>query len=636
MKSRYISRIPVIICLFAIVATAFHAYSKKSTWDNDAAKRKASYLYIQAIDAFADEKYNLYGELITRAHQLDPNDLEIRSRYGEWQLMTNDNDTNVINESFASIIKAYKEKPADYYEGMQLINLTSNYRRWDDMLTVSKILHKQFPDRNEVTLQLGRSFLMRAYMGDTAYINPAIEAFSSLEDKLGKSPQLSELKIAAYSTVRDSAAIFRELDTLNKALPNDLQTALATARIYNNMQKPQMALTYYDRACLIDSTNGNAIIMRAQFLRQQGDSTTFDQEAFRAIESRDLELETKFKLIVDYVNMLDNDSTLQNRIDRLFDRLLDVNPGEPEVHSLYGEYLSHIGKYDRAAEQLQYTTSLEPENKNNWLFMAQLQAMASDYKKAAETIQQVVDRFGDDPELRTAQAAYLMQSDSLKQAISILESTPDSTITDPERKSNFHALMGDLYYQTKQKDKAFKAYNTALKYNPLNYMALNNVAYYYAESDTLLDTAISYVKRALRYEPDNTVYLDTYAWALYKKGHFEKAKEIIKQTICLEVSEGCIDSTDVVIDSILDSVSIKDERIEPKVNEAIEESLIGSADMFDHAGDIYFMSGDIARAVKFWESALKRKPENPAAIKLKIKNRKIDIKDQPKKAKNEP
>ncbi len=196
--------------------------------------------------------------------------------------------------------------------------------------------------------------------------------------------------------------------------------------------------------------------------------------------------------------------------------------------------------------------------------------------------------------------------------------------------------MGDLYYQTQQKDKAFKAYNTALKYNPLNYMALNNVAYYYAESDTLLDTAISYVKRALRYEPDNTVYLDTYAWALYKKGHFEKAKEIIKQTICLEISEGCMDSTDVVIDSILDSVSIKDERIEPKVDEAIEEDLNGSADMFDHAGDIYFMSGDIARAVKFWECALKRKPENPAAIKLKIKNRKIDIKDQPKKAKNEP
>ena len=62
------------------------------------------------------------------------------------------------------------------------------------------------------------------------------------------------------------------------------------------------------------------------------------------------------------------------------------------------------------------------------------------------------------------------------------------------------------------------------------------------------------------------------------------------------------------------------------VEEVVEETETGNSDIYEHAGDIYFMYGDTISAVNFWKKALgfddieadaRRRLEN------KIKHRRI-------------
>lgn len=625
-----------------LAASASGAFARKDSRDTDADRRKASYLYLDALDAFMAENYNLYGELLTRAHDLDPADPELSSRFGEWLLMTSANDSASVDQGFSMMMDAYSKKPADYFEGMQLINLASNYRRWNDLMTISEQLHRQFPDRPEVRLQLGRSYLMRAMLGDTSYVAQAIGVFSGLEDALGKSPQLSELKIRSMAIVNDTAAIIRELGDLSAASPADPYTALAVAQVYNSISRPDSALTYFNRACELDSANGTAIMMRAQFYRQQGDSTTFDREAFRAIESRDLELETKLKLIVDYVNMLYSDTTQLTRIDNLFDTLLDVNPGEAEVHRLYAEYLAHTDRFVRAADQMEYAVALDGSDRNSWLYLASMQYNTKDYAKAAATLGRASSLFPDDAPIVNTRAMFLVLADKPAEAIEVLEAFPDSLVSDPEQLSSLNSLLGDAYYKEKNPAKAFEAYRRALKANPANYMAMNNIAYYYAECDTLLDEAESYILRALRHDTETPTTLDTYAWVLYKKGDYAGARDVIDKTLVLLNYNAAADSVDSSIskaaetgtageiigdadEAIAEEVRATDEEV---AEDGLEEAETGSAEFFDHAGDIYFRCGDTVRAVEFWNEALRRGPDDTAKIKAKIKHRKINDNDQ--------
>lgn len=628
MKHNHTLRSILIALLVTVTCGVLYAYPKADSWDRQADRRKASYLYMQALDAFMEQRYNLYGELLTRAYELDDQDPELITRYGEWLLLTNSNDSASVERGFSMMLDGYNRQPADYFEGLQLLNLTSNYRRWGDNLTVSEKLHQQFPDRNEVSLQLGRSYLMHAMLGDTSYIAPAIDVFTGLEDKLGKSAPLSELKIRAYAINLDTAAIVRELGELSASSPADPYTALSVGQIYNSISKPDSALVYFNRACELDSTNGNAIMLRAQLYQQQGDSLTFDREAFRAIKSQDLELETKLKLIVNYVNMLYSDSTQYQRIDNLFETMLDVNPGEPDVHRLYAEYLAQIGKEDRAADQMSYVVSLEGTERNNWLFLAQLYANLKEYKKAAETMDEASKFFPDEFVFTRPRAAFHSLSGDTLTAVRILEAFPDSLITDANDLSEYQSMLGDYYYMLKERDKAFTAYDNALKSNPFNYMAMNNVAYYYAETDTLLDKAESYAARVVRHEPDNTTYLDTYAWVLYKKGDYANAKTQIDRTLELIDFNVAMDSVDAAFEDVqADSESTEkpEETADEVVEEVVEESTepVGSADIFDHAGDIYFKCGNTVQAVEFWKKALELEPDDPARIEAKIKHRKI-------------
>lgn len=619
------------ILLSAILALTaaglLYAAPHRDSWDDEARRRKASYLYLQALDAFMDERYNLYGELLTRAYQLDPDDSELVTRYGEWLLLTNSSDSIAIERGFDMMLGGYKRHPADYFEGLQLLNLTTNYRRWNDNLTVSKILHEQFPERNEVSLQLGRSYLMHALMGDTSYVTPAIKLFAGLEDKVGKSPLLSELKIRAFAINRDTAAIIRELDDLNASSPADPYTALSIGQIYSSLSKPDSALTYFNRACELDSANGTAIMLRAQLYQQQGDSVTFDREAFRAIKSQDLELDTKLKLIVNYVNMLYNDSTQHRRIDNLFETLLDVNPGEPQIHRLYAGYLAQTGKADKAADQMGYAVALDGTDRDGWLFLAQLYSDMKDYGQAAKALDDASKYFPKDYQFVRARSLFHSLSDDTPTAIKILEEYPDTLLADPTDRSEHQAMLGDYFYKLKDRDNAFEAYEKALKTNPFNYMAMNNVAYYYAETDTLLDKAETYSARTLRHEPDNTTYLDTYAWVLYKKGDYQKAKEQIDRTLKLVCSEEAVDSSDTALDNSETDIvtAVNGNEVSEGTPDVIDAApdLLGSAELFDHAGDIYYRCGNVVQAVEYWTMALARNPENKAEIQTKIKHRKI-------------
>ena len=83
--------------------------ARRSSWDDDARRRKASDFYIEAVEAFMDENYSLYGELLRRAYTLDPDDPELRMRVGEWTLLTSSNDSASVERGFEMLFDGYRQ-----------------------------------------------------------------------------------------------------------------------------------------------------------------------------------------------------------------------------------------------------------------------------------------------------------------------------------------------------------------------------------------------------------------------------------------------------------------------------------------------------------------------------------------------
>ena len=123
---------------------------------------------------------------------------------------------------------------------------------------------------------------------------------------------------------------------------------------------------------------------------------------------------------------------------------------------------------------------------------------------------------------------------------------------------------------------------------PSNILVLNNYAYYLSEEGRELDKAEQMSLRAIKAEPDNATYLDTYAWILYKQKRYAEAWEYIDKALSADSQPSDV--------------------------------------LYEHAGDIQYQLGDVQRALDYWNQALDIQRETEMVderLKKKVKLKKI-------------
>ena len=75
----------------------------------------------------------------------------------------------------------------------------------------------------------------------------------------------------------------------------------------------------------------------------------------------------------------------------------------------------------------------------------------------------------------------------------------------------------------------YKAYDRSLRYDPDNAMVLNNYAYFLSLEERDLEKALAMASRATALTDNNPTYLDTHAWVLFKLGRVDEARDVYKR-----------------------------------------------------------------------------------------------------------
>jgi len=588
-----------ILALLIAVGTLL-SYAAKPAATSDSDCRKAEYLFLEAANAFTENRFDDYFMLLRRAAALDPDDPFIAGALAEITLANSSSDSLTMEDAYRNLKRRWLANPSDETNATVFASIAKNAGRVDDVIYVWETLDSLMPDRTDPAMNLAAALVASGHAkSDTNDVNRALDIYNRLQKGLKGNVQLVSRKINAYVAKNDTANIISELKKLYADAPADIQASLFIGTVYHSLSMPDSAMRFFDRACEIDSTNGLVYLTRASFFQTRGDSAAYDREVFRALESPELEFGAKFELLSDYVIKLYADSALRPRIDHMFEVLQDVNPGEGVLHAFYGDYKATIGDLAGAAEQYNYSIDLEPDNENVWQNLTSIYSQLEDVEKMAETARKATMHFSNTPYFPLSAAAALSQLKRTDEALQTLD-TIDISRIDDNVKSLIYGTRGDILYSVEMADSAFADYKRAIELNPKNYMAMNNAAYYMSECGKDLNTAELYASIATAAEPNNVTYLDTQAWVLFKKKEYKKAREVMDKAL--------------QICGIIESDSTTAEKTENNIENK------PSAEIYDHAGDIYFMTGDHTEAVEFWKKALDLTPDDEA-IKKKVTHR---------------
>ncbi|MCM1356048.1 MAG: tetratricopeptide repeat protein [Staphylococcus sp.] len=574
-------KLPILILAVIVLgALSLMAKSRRDLSSGEDA-RKADYIYLEALRAKSQGQLDAAFSLLERAHELNADDKDLGVELWPYLLRLSQIDSTLLDKSI-DLLRAYtEENPSDLYYGSRYAMLNEQLLNREEALRTWKRLHTYYPDHLEITYRYAN---VLGQGGTDADRDRAIAVYDSVEASEGMSIPLSSTKIKLYYTLQDTASILGEVDRLRAASPKNVEFQIFSGDIYSMFGLSDRAKEFYDSACVIDPTNGLAYYSRAQFYKSLGDSAAFDNEVFQALIQKDLDVNTKLEILRSYIQEMYSDSTQLPRIGQLFDVLIEQHPHEHDIHSLYSRYLILTHDYVKAAEQTERTLDLDPADQEGWQMLSSLYLQENELDKARDAIKRSLRYYPEDgKQYLVLGSIYAQEGDRQKASIEYNNALQYVDSTDVMTLSSIYGAIADNLYGQELADSAFTFYQKSLLYNPDNYMALNNCAYYLACEGRDLDKALSMVEKASEAEPDNATTLDTYAWVLFKRKDYAKAREIIDRT--LEIMAG----------------------------EQSEEVL-------EHAGDIYFMDGDPDGALEFWKEAFKLAPDNKL-LEKKVKHK---------------
>lgn len=433
------------------------------------------------------------------------------------------------------------------------------------------------PKRSDVLMRL-----VSLYQNDRKYAQ-AIDVLNRIETLEGKSLQVSMDKYWLYMQLKEKERAYAELRALADEFPNDwsYRVILATQYMANDeLDQAKRILDEVERKDPENQTLRLALMDYAQATQNDSlyqaslDSLLFGQAADEA---------TRVRVMKDYVSRQTQDSLHDVRIRDTFRRLLADPRSGSDMWMMYAAYQTLKKDHqDSVAVTLNRVLDLEPDNKVALQELIMINIRQQNFPELTRLCQKAIQYYPDMLVFYYYKGLAHYQLDEQEQAVDAFERglRQDKKAGDEGMVSDMYSILGDLYHELHQNEKAYAAYDSALVYKDDNLGALNNYAYFLSLENRELDKAQEMSYKTVQIEPDNVTYLDTYAWILFLKGKYTEAK--------------------IYMDKVVGYYEKEPQTEKEKEN---RESVNGG--VLEHAGDIYYHCNEPEKALEYWKKAQK-------------------------------
>ncbi len=213
---------------------------------------------------------------------------------------------------------------------------------------------------------------------------------------------------------------------------------------------------------------------------------------------------------------------------QLFEFCRYMYPDDPVINLYMGDFFFGFKRPSLAVPYYEMSYKADPKNEHILERLEQAYYYTRNTKKALH-IQDLIDQRDGYNYYSALQRYHIYASvgdvkNACKQAERYLKEDPEDV--------QFLLLRLQALELMKTPQKKLKqAYEQILELDPENLIVMNNYAYFLATHKGDLKIAEDYSRYTIQAQPDNPVFLDTYAWILYLRGETQLAQMYIKQAL---------------------------------------------------------------------------------------------------------
>lgn len=538
-------------------------------------QRKYDYFFLEAMRMKGKNEYDAAFGLLQHCLDINPTASSALYEISQYYMFLRQ-----VPQGQVALEQAVAFAPDNYWYSQGLVSLYQQQNELDKAAALLEKMVTRFPSKQAPLFSL-----LDIYSRQEKY-NDVISTLNRLEKRLGKNEQLSMEKFRIYLQMKDDKKAFQEIESLVQEYPMDMRYQVILGDVYLQNGKKQEAYDAYQKVLAVEPDNPMALFSMASYYEQTGQKELYQQQLDTLLLNKKVTSDTKISVMRQVIAENEQSSAKDStQVIALFDRMMKQDMDDPQIPMLYSQYLLSKNMEQEAVPVLEQVVDLDPTNKAARLMLVSAAVKKEDYKQIIKVCEPGIEATPDALELYYYLAIAYHQAEQGDSVLSVCNRALEHITPDTRKEviSDFYSIMGDIYHTKKQMTEAYAAYDSALVYNPSNIGALNNYAYYLSVERRDLDKAEEMSYKTVKAEPNNSTYLDTYAWILFEKGNYAEARIYIDNAM---KNDG--EKSDVIV---------------------------------EHCGDIYFMTGDAEGALKYWKKALEMGSESKT-LKQKIEKKK--------------
>lgn len=538
-------------------------------------QRKFDYYYLEAIRLKQAGDYDAAFDLLQHSLAINPHDASALYELAQYYLYLKQPE-----RAEAALEQSVAAAPDNYWFAQALSQIYLQQNEADKATALLEDMVERFSTRLDPLYSL-----LEIYNRQEDY-DRVLDVLNQIEQRTGKNEQLSLEKFRIYLRKGDNKRAFGEMENLVAEYPKDLRYRVVLGDVYLQNGKKDEARDIYQQVLAEEPDNAMAMYSLAGYYEETGQDSLYQQQLDSLLLNRKVTTDVKSNVMRQLIIRNEQAGGDSLRIITLFDRIMQQDPDEPDLPMLYAQYLLSKGMNRQSLPVLKRVLDIDPTNTAARMTLLGEAVRQKDYKGIVNLCEAGIESNPDMLEFYYYLAFGYIQEDNRTDDVlstcqkALAHVTPESK---KEVVSEFYAIMGDSYHTKGMTEQAFAAYDSALVYNPDNIVVLNNYAYYLSLERRDLDRAEEMSYRTVKAEPGNATYLDTYAWILFEKGNYAEARLYI--------------------------------------DDAMKNGGGQSEDVVEHCGDIYYMTGDVDGALKYWKQALDMGCKSPK-LKEKIEKKK--------------
>ncbi len=477
--------------------------------------------FLEGMKFFVLEEYNKALDRFQRAYAISPANAAVNYKLAETSLLLGN-----VRGALPFSKAALELDPSNPYYHLLLAQIYTNQQQYDDAIKVYARLTQELPHTEQYLFNLTDLYLAKNRLDD------ALRTLSQIEEKYGLIEEISFKKQQIYLKQNKLEQALKEGENLIASNPEEARYLLAQAEILAANKKIADAIKVAEQALKVAPDNAYGRLMLADLLQQQGKTAEADAQLELAFGNPSLDIDSKVKILVDYIRRLPNEKVAAQAI-KLAELTTRAHPREAKAFAVAGDIYVNAERKLPARDSYLKAVALDPGHYKIWQQIVVLDGEMNQNDSLIAHSERALEFFPNQPMFWFYNGTAHLINKNYPKAVKSLEYGRRLSATNPDLQLQFNLQLGDAYHSMEQFALSDQAYEAVLALDPNNPHALNNYSYFLSIRGQNLFKAKAMAGTLVAQHPDNPTYLDTYAWVLYKLKEYQEAKRLLEKAVAV-------------------------------------------------------------------------------------------------------